>query len=72
MTTSAVAAVARPCIRQLSVEDCRRLLGPAGERMPDAEVERVREALYRLATVIVEGFERRGVTDRSVGNREKP
>ncbi len=67
-----VDAFALPCHRQLSVEDCRRLLGPAGERMSDAEVERVREALYGLAGVVVECFERRGVTDRSVGNREKP
>jgi hypothetical protein len=66
------AAVARSGRRQLSIEECRRLLGPAGERMPEEEVGRVREALYGLATVVVEGFERQGVTDRSVGNREKP
>jgi len=69
---SAVAVVGRRCHQPLSVEECRRLLGPAGERMPDAEVESVREAVYGLAAVVVEGFDRRGVTDRSVGNREKP
>ena len=69
---SAVAALAWSRRQPLSVEECRRVLGPAGERIPDAEVERIREALYGLAVVVVEVFECRGVTDRSVGNREKP
>jgi hypothetical protein len=55
----------------LSVEECRRLLGPASERIADTEVERIREMLYALAALIVEGFEGQGVTDRSVSNREK-
>lgn len=53
---SAAAPIARNR-SPLSVGECRRLLGPAGETMPDVEVERVREVLYELAAVVVEGFE---------------
>jgi hypothetical protein len=44
----------------IPLEVCRLLLGPAAETMPDVEVERIRETLYVMAGVVIEGFELRG------------
>jgi hypothetical protein len=52
--------IARSSRQPLSVEECRRLLGPDA-RLNDAEIEHLREQLYGLAAVVVEACERRNV-----------
>jgi hypothetical protein len=41
----------------LSLPACRRLLGKAGEGVPDNELERLRDQLYGVARCAVEVFE---------------
>jgi hypothetical protein len=52
----------------ISLVECRRILGEAGRDLSDAELERLRQALYGLADIAVSHF----LDTRNRRNREIP
>jgi hypothetical protein len=50
----------------LSVEDCRRLLGGAGQGFSDDQIARVRDEFYALANIAVAFYEK----DRAIGSED--
>ena len=51
--------------RRLSVEDCRRLIGSSARDLSDAQVERLRNEMYDLASCVVGACNE----DRAIGER---
>lgn len=53
----------------LTLEQCRKYLGEHESKMSDQEVEELKDLLYQLANVLVDGFLMRDEEDKH-GNSE--
>ena len=49
----------------LSIERCREILG-AGSEISDEEVRQIRDQLYELATIVMNGLQVTGSSNKSV------